>query len=208
MHQGSDRVSTGITRSKKEALALAQEIADKAQKDDADFAALAQEFSDGPSGPSGGSLGVFPPDQMVKPFSDATLKLAFGEVSDPVETQFGYHIIRRLNLPQKASAKHILVMYVGSTRAPGDITDITRTKQEAESRIQECLARCRQGEAFEDLAREYSDGPSGPGGGDLGDFFPGEMAPAFDQATFACEVGKITDVVETPFGYHIIYRYK
>ena len=207
MHKDSERGPPGITRTREEALALAQMIALKAQADAADFAALAKEHSDGPSGPDGGNLGNFLPDQMVLPFSKATLKLTIGEVSDPVETQFGYHIIRRqeIQVIPKASAKHVLVMHKGSMRAP---PKITRTKEEAEARIQECLARYRQGEDFEDLAREYSDGPSAPSGGDLGEFPQGVMAPAFEKATFACEVGKITDVVETPFGYHIIYRYK
>jgi parvulin-like peptidyl-prolyl isomerase len=207
MHQDSDRVPTGITRTKEEALALAKRIAINAQSDGADFAELAKEHSDGPSGPDGGNLGNFLPDKMVSAFSNATLELAIGEVSDPVETQFGYHIIRRqeLQIIPKASAKHILVMHTESMRAA---PSITRTKEEAKTRIQVCLTRYREGENFEDLAREYSDGPSAPSGGDLGEFPQGVMAPAFEKATFACEVGKITDVVETPFGYHIIYRYK
>lgn len=207
MHKGSERVPADVTRSKEEALALAQEITKKAKADGADFAALAKEHSEGPSGPRGGSLGNFAPDQMVKPFSDATLKLAIGQVSDPVETQFGYHIIQRqeVQVIPKASARHILVMYAGSERAPANIT---RTKEEAQARIQECLARTQKDEKFEALAQEYSDCPSARDGGDLGEFPEGVMHPKFDEATFACEVGKITGVVETPFGYHIIYRYK
>ena len=207
MHKDSQRAPAEITRSRQEALALAQQVAKEAKTKDADFAALAKKYSDGPSGPRGGSLGNFEPDRMVKPFSDATMKLAIGEVSDPVETAFGYHVIRRqkVKVIPKAGAKHILVQYRGSMRAPASIT---RTKKEAHARIQECLKRSEAGEAFEDLAREYSDGPSGPSGGDLGEFPEGVMAPAFDTAVFSCEVGKVTGIVETPFGSHIIYRYK
>jgi parvulin-like peptidyl-prolyl isomerase len=185
-------------------LALAKEIAVKAKAEGADFAALAKEYSDGPSGADGGRLPDFLPHQMVKPFSDAVMKLAIGEVSDPVETEFGYHVIRRQGT-LKAGVKQILVRYQGSAGAGADVT---RTKEEALARIEECLKRCEQGEKFEDLAREYSEHPSGPQGGDLGEFGPGEVAPAIEEAAFACEVGKVTGVVETPFGYHIIYRYR
>ena len=207
MHKGSERAPAKITRTKQEALALANEIAAKAKAEGADFAALAKEYSDGPSGPGGGDLGSFPPHAMIPEFSAATIKLAIGEVSDPVETPFGYHIIRRqeVQVTPKASAKHILVQYQGSMRAPGTVT---RTQEEALARIQECLKKSGEGQKFEDLALEYSDGPSGPDGGDLGEFPKGAMHPAFDEAVFACEVGKITEIVETPFGYHIIYRYK
>ncbi len=60
----------------------------------ADFAALAKERSKGPSGPSGGDLGYFNKQSMVPAFSDAAFKLAAGETSPPVETQFGWHVIR------------------------------------------------------------------------------------------------------------------
>ena len=62
----------------------------------ADFATLAQEKSTGPSGPRGGDLGWFSPEQMVKPFSDAVVALADGAYTKaPVQTQFGWHVILR-----------------------------------------------------------------------------------------------------------------
>jgi parvulin-like peptidyl-prolyl isomerase len=207
MHKDSERVPETITRTKEEALVLAQEVATKAQADGADFAALAKEYSDGPSGPNGGDLGNFAPQMMVPPFTGATLKLAVGEVSAPVETEFGYHVIRRQEVKEipVASAKHILVMYAGSMRAPGNIT---RTKEEALTRMNECLERAKKGDKFEDLATEYSDCPSAAQGGDLGEFPKGVMAPTFDEAVFNGDVGKLTGIVETPFGYHIIFRYQ
>jgi len=60
----------------------------------ADFAELAKEKSTGPSGPSGGSLGWFGPGMMVKPFEDAVVTLEDGAISEPVETQFGWHVIK------------------------------------------------------------------------------------------------------------------
>ena len=61
-----------------------------------DFEALAKEFSTGPSGPNGGDLGWFAPDQMVKPFADAVVALDDGAYTKaPVQTQFGWHVILR-----------------------------------------------------------------------------------------------------------------
>ena len=62
----------------------------------ADFQALAKEHSTGPSGPNGGDLGWFAPDQMVKPFADAVIALEDGAYTTaPVQTQFGWHVILR-----------------------------------------------------------------------------------------------------------------
>lgn len=72
----------------------AKELAQKAQKDGADFAALAKEHSEGPSASKGGDLGYFGEGRMVPKFSKAASKLKAGEVSDPVRTRFGFHVIK------------------------------------------------------------------------------------------------------------------
>jgi len=59
------------------------------------FASLAQAHSSCPSKARGGDLGDFGPGQMVKPFEDATMATVVGEISQPVQTQFGYHLIHR-----------------------------------------------------------------------------------------------------------------
>lgn len=61
----------------------------------ADFAKLAGEHSSCPSGRNGGNLGPFGPGAMVKPFEDAAMATSIGQVSAPVKTQFGYHLIKR-----------------------------------------------------------------------------------------------------------------
>ena len=76
----------------------------KKLKDGGDFADLAKQFSDCPSKERGGDLGFFPRGQMVKPFEQAVFKMMPGDVSDIVETEFGYHLIK---LEEKKPAKTV-----------------------------------------------------------------------------------------------------
>jgi peptidyl-prolyl cis-trans isomerase D len=78
--------------------ARANEIYTKAKEENSDFAKLAQEFSEGPSKDRGGYLGTFKHEDMVKPFSDQAFSMKAGEISEPVRTSFGWHIIQVENV--------------------------------------------------------------------------------------------------------------
>ena len=94
LHKKGDIMTTFVkashllVKTEEEALKLKEEIA--AGKD---FAKVAQEVSLCPSGQNGGDLGYFTKGQMVKEFEDACFSMEVGEVSNPIKTQFGYHLI-------------------------------------------------------------------------------------------------------------------
>ncbi len=77
-------------------------------------------------------------------------------------------------------------------------------KQSAKSRIEAIKQRLSAGEAFSELADQYSEDPGRGKGGDLGFFRRGEMEKSFEDAAFAMQQGQISGIVETRFGYHII----
>jgi peptidyl-prolyl cis-trans isomerase NIMA-interacting 1 len=94
-YQGATRAKPTVTRTRDEARELATKLAARAREPGVDFADLAKESSDGPSGVEGGLLPRFGRQQMVKPFSDSAFALRPGEISGVVETNFGFHVIRR-----------------------------------------------------------------------------------------------------------------
>jgi len=94
-YRGAKNAPTEVTRSKAAAKKLAEEVAAKARAG-SDFTALVKEYSEDPGTKERlGSVGKFTPDKMVEPFSDAAFKLKVEEVSDAVETEFGFHVIKR-----------------------------------------------------------------------------------------------------------------
>jgi peptidyl-prolyl cis-trans isomerase D len=104
--------------------------------------------------------------------------------------------INRYSQPEQRRARHILF-----TTSPQDPPDIKEKKlQQAE----DVLQQARDDADFAELARQYSEGPSAPQGGDLGLFSRGRMVKPFEDAVFALENGGISEIVETSFGYHII----
>jgi NIMA-interacting peptidyl-prolyl cis-trans isomerase 1 len=101
-------------------------------------------------------------------------------------------------------AQHVLVIYKGAKRAPNGVT---RSKADAKARAHEALAKIRSGTSFEDAVKAYSDDAGSVDRmGSLGKFRRDAMDPAFAAAAFALKVGEVSDVVETPFGFHIIKR--
>ena len=98
-------------------------------------------------------------------------------------------------------ASHILIMYQGSSRSAA-----SRSKEEARSLIAQVKKKFDAGGDFEALAQAHSDCASASRGGDLGLFGRGEMVPAFDDAAFALEMDEMSDIVETDFGFHVIWR--
>ncbi len=102
------------------------------------------------------------------------------------------------------TAAHILVAYKGALRAsPG----IERSKDAAKARAEQVLARARKGEDFGKLADEMSDDPSAKmNHGELGKFTRQQMVKPFADAAFALRPGQVSDLVETPFGFHVIKR--
>ncbi len=109
-----------------------------------DFAELAKEKSTGPSGPSGGDLGWFKPQRMVKPFAEAVVKMEPGKISTaPVETQFGWHVIkleeqRDVKLPEIDNMKpqlkrqleqNKMMEYMEKLRAEADVKVLMKEKE-------------------------------------------------------------------------------
>ena len=111
---------------------------------------------------------------------------------------------RTASQPQKIGARHALIMHRQSKSRPDDIT---RTRDEAKQRAQEALLKVRGGMKFEEMVAAYSDEPGAPErGGDLGIFDRSTMVKAFSDAAFSLKVGEISEVIESPFGFHIIQR--
>jgi len=117
------------------------------------------------------------------------------QVSDEDVAHFYRTNIEQMKSPLEVRARHILIKPASTALA-----DHQAAKAEADA----ILAEIREGADFVELAIRRSQGPSAPGGGDLGYFGPGQMVPPFEKAAFALQPGEVSDVVQTQFGYHII----
>ena len=136
-------------------------------------------------------------------YADILFGLDVGEVFGPYRDGRFFKISRLLDRKENASlrASHILIAFEGATRAPATLT---RAKEEARREANRLLRLARRGnDNFEELAREYSDGPTKNRGGDLGFFQEGQMATEFFNFVDKNRVGRI-GLVETEFGFHII----
>ncbi|CAN5540220.1 peptidylprolyl isomerase [soil metagenome] len=176
-------------------------IRDSVARGQISFVDAARRHSEDPSVVQNqGDLGYFSGGRMVHEFERAAYATPVGNVSQPIRTQFGYHLMHvadRRPARGEIRASHILVRVQGPT--PADSAAALATITDLQRRLQ-------AGGDFAALAREFSDDPgSGQRGGDLGVFGSGRMVPPFDRAAFALsEPGELSAIVETQFGYHII----
>jgi peptidyl-prolyl cis-trans isomerase D len=104
--------------------------------------------------------------------------------------------IQQYQLPNRVHVQHILLMTVGKTDA-----EVEEIRQKAE----DVLKQAKKGSKFEDLAKKYSEDPGTKDkGGDLGWITQGQTVPEFEKTAFGLEKGKISDLVKTQYGFHII----
>ncbi|AQG79023.1 peptidylprolyl isomerase [Spirosoma montaniterrae] len=167
-----------------------------------DFSKLAREFSQDPTtAPNGGNLGYFTVFSAIYPLETAAYTTPVGQVSPPVRTRFGYHLVRvndRRPSRGKLRVAHILVRLSPGADVPG--------QRVAEERINTAYARLQKGDRFEDVCREMSDDvTSRQNGGQLPPFETGRQVPAFEEAAFSLvNPGDVSKPVRTNYGWHVI----
>jgi len=122
-------------------------------------------------------------------------------LNDPTEAEMREHFEANHQSyvqPERASAQHILIR-------PASDADADRAT--AESRIEGIRKEIEEGASFDALAAVHSECPSGKqNGGSLGWFGRGMMVPEFDEAVFSMNVGELSDIIETQFGFHVIFK--
>ncbi len=167
-----------------------------------DFAALAKLYSkDTYTNMSGGDVYYVTAGQINIPsLENALYKTEPGTIfPELVQTPYGYHIIKVTErIPRKASirAQHILVTFSDSTG-----TDTAK----AINKIQDIEKQLKAGKDFAELASKYSfDKGSASKGGDLGFFQRGQLVREFDEAVFKLNIGEVSPIVKTNFGFHLI----
>lgn len=166
------------------------------------FENVARQFSEDPSAlQNGGDLGYFSSMMMVYTFENAAYNTPVGEVSAPVRTRFGYHLVKvhdKRPAQGQVRAAHIMV------RIPENAND--SAINEAKKKADEIYTRVMNGEDFGDLAQKFSDDrTSGKNAGQLPWFGTGKMVPEFEKAAFELKKeGEVTKPVRSSFGFHII----
>jgi peptidyl-prolyl cis-trans isomerase SurA len=165
------------------------------------FAELSATYSDAPDALQGGSLGWRQRDRLPALYAEVLSSLQPGQVSDLLRSSAGFHILKLVekrggNQPasvQQTRARHILVR-------------INEVVSEAEARRKLEIVRDRivNGVDFAEQARLYSQDGSAAKGGDLGWLNPGDTVPEFERAMNALKPDELSDVVQSPFGMHLI----
>ena len=173
----------------------------KTKLESEDFGNLAIQYSISSNASSGGLLPWRKAVEMPELFENAVKKQSIGFISEPLESGSGYHILKLedkrgeyVKFEDQWSSRHILL-----------IPSAIRTDDETKLQLTEIRERIINGEKFEDLAKEFSEDPgSAKQGGDLGWLGLGVTAPEFEETMTTSEIGVISEVFETDFGFHFL----
>lgn len=166
------------------------------------FQDQAKKFSTDPgSKENGGNLGYFSVFDMVYPFENAAYNTPVGEISMPVRTQYGYHIVKVIDRRPSSGTVQVKHIFLISNEK----SDIDKVESSAQ-RIQEIYTRLQQGEDFDQLARQFSDDKNtSDNGGLLKPFGINTMMPEFEQQSFGLKnVGDFSKPFKTSIGWHIV----
>lgn len=166
-----------------------------------DFGDLAARFSQDPSAKDNkGDLGYFSVFRMVYPFETAAYKTKKGEISMPVRTRFGYHLVKVNDIRDnrgQVTVAHIMLM-----KAENPIEG-----EAVKNTIEDIYKKIKQGESFETLAQQFSQDRSSAGkGGLLQRFGSGELSSeAFENVAFSLKnSGDVSEPFQSQFGWHIV----
>jgi peptidyl-prolyl cis-trans isomerase SurA len=168
----------------------------------ADFAEAAVANSNAQNALNGGDLGWRKSSELPEVIATIASTLAPGEFSKPVKTSSGFIIVQMRDQRggQAALVEQTLVSHI--LLKPTEIRSNTQTR----AAIDDLATRLRNGEAFDQLARQYSDDSvSGSLGGDLGWTQDGQMVPEFEQVIKSTANGQVSAPFESRFGWHILW---
>lgn len=167
-----------------------------------EFSQVAAEFSDAADALKGGLIDWRPISQMGPKFAELLAPLQPGDLTPIVQSPSGFHIFKLLGrrtqevptvIIDQTHARHILIK----------INELT-SEGDAKLKIIQLKDRLDRGDAFEELARLYSEDTSAASGGDLGWLSPGDTVPAFEQTMNKLLSGQISEPVQSQFGWHVI----
>jgi peptidyl-prolyl cis-trans isomerase SurA len=166
-----------------------------------DFAKVAAAESDGRNALQGGDLGWFEMGAVPSLVSELAFTMAEGEISEPLSSPSGYHIIKLTEIKAatpadvvQTNARHILIR-----------TNELVSDEDAKRRLEQLRMRIVGGEDFAALARSNSDDTgSALKGGDLGWVNPGDTVPDFEEAMNALPPNGVSEPFQSPFGWHIV----
>jgi peptidyl-prolyl cis-trans isomerase SurA len=169
----------------------------------APFARVAASYSDAPDALQGGALGWRVAERLPEIFADALMKMKPGELSEPLRSPAGFHIVQLVDVRGSGAAEAPIVQ----TRVRHILVRTNEAVSEAEARRKLLDLRDRVvsgGQDFGELARVHSDDGTAARGGELDWVYPGDTVPEFERAFQELKIGEVSQPVRTPFGYHLI----